>query len=140
MKQKALIGIDPDCSKNGFALYLPKERQITELKVYDFTDLMAELKRHSETYELTVNLEAGWLIPGTWHKGGAGQAKRVGANHEIGRQIEKFLIKEGITYKLIKPQGYSSYDHEKFCKITGWPLKVKTNAEKRVAGMMVFGY
>ncbi len=138
MKTKALIGIDPDCDKNGFALYA--ERQIMTLQCYDLVDLMTELSLHNELYDLTVHLEAGWLVKGTWHKGGNGMAVRVGANHEIGRQIEKFCIKQGIKYKLITPKGYSSYKHEYFCKLTKWPIKLLTNSEKRVAGLLVYGY
>jgi len=140
MKEKVLIGIDPDVSLNGFSLYSIGKKQILTLQVYDLVDLMGEISLHNQLYDLTVHLEAGWLINGTWHKGGNGQAKRVGANHEIGRQIEKFMIKQSINYKLIKPAGYSSYKHELFCNITRWPLKIKTNPETRVAGMLVYGY
>lgn len=138
-KTKILIGIDPDCDKSGFALYDPKAKQIMTLQTFDFFDLMEELNLHDQLYDLTVHLEAGWLIKGNWHKGGSKKSgNSVGRNHEIGRQIEKFLKRQNIAYKLVEPQGYSSYTHELFCAVTGW--KLKTNAETRVAGLLVFGY
>lgn len=138
MKQRILIGIDPDCDKSGFAVYHPATKQLSNLKTFDLTNLFNEIMLKAEQFDITVKLEAGWLKPGTWHKGGNGQAKRVGANHEIGRQIEKFLQKNGVKYDLILPQGYSSWKHDQFVKYTGW--QDKTNSETRVAGMLVFGY
>ena len=64
----------------------------------------------------------------------------VGRNHEIGRQIEEYCIKHVISYDLVRPQGYSSYTHAVFCAITKWPIKALTNADSRVAGMMVYGW
>lgn len=139
-KDKALIGIDPDVEKSGFALYDPKAKQLLTLQCYDLVDLMQELSIHNELYDLTVNLEAGWLAKGMNWRGGKSSANAVGRNHEIGRQLEKFFRKQGIIYKLILPQGYSGWTHDRFCKTTGWPVKQKTNPETRVAGMMVYGY
>lgn len=65
-------------------------------------------------------------------------AKRVGANHEIGRQIEKYCIDHNIQLQLVAPCGLSNVNHETFCKITGWPIKDKTNPEKRVAGLLCY--
>src|SRR5690606_36229532 len=87
---------------------------------------------------LFVRLEAGHNVKSTWHKGGNGMAKRVGANHEIGRQIEKFMIKHGIKHELVKPLEGSRINHETFCKITGWDIKRKTNPETRVAGLLAY--
>lgn len=95
---------------------------------------------HNE-YTVMVRLEAGWLAKGmNWHKGGYGSANKVGRNHEIGRQIEKHCIKHHIRYELVKPLGYSSYDHRMFCAYTKWPITSRTNSETRVAGMLVYGY
>lgn len=135
-----LIGIDPDVQASGFAIYDKKAKRLTELKTLDLTDLFDELKAYNANYHISVNLEAGFLSTATWHKGGTGAAQNVGRNSEIGRQIEKFLKKNNIDYKLIKPAGYSSYDHKKFCMYTGWDIKNRTNPETRVAGLLVFGY
>ena len=139
MESKLHIGIDPDCDRSGFSVYRVGERKITHLECLDLIDLMDRIRLLHQGINIKVYLEAGWLLKATWHKGGVGMAKRVGSNHEIGRQLEKFLIKESIPYQLILPQGYSSFTHDRFCKITGWPANVKTNSEKRVAGMLVYG-
>lgn len=133
------IGIDPDCDKSGIAVWHDNEFvSLSTMDLFDLCDTL--LKYYHLQHNVIVRLEAGWLISGTWHKGGNGQAKRVGANHEIGRQIEKYCVKHNIPYQLVKPKGYSSYTHETFCAVTGWPKNKKTNPETRVAAMMVYGF
>jgi len=130
------IGIDPDCTASGFSVWDKSEKKFILLKTLDLTDLFFEITIRSHIIK-EVRLEAGHLKKGTWHKGGVGMAKKVGANHEIGRQIEKFLIKTKIPYQLILPQGYSGWSHERFVAMTGYVGR--TNPETRVAGMLVYG-
>jgi hypothetical protein len=132
-----LIGIDPDTHKSGVAIYNrhTKSLHLFEYELWAVFDIIKQMKD-----EAIVRLEAGHKEKSTWHKGGNGMAKRVGANNEIGRQIEKFCIENGIVYELVKPCGFSSYNHETFCQLTGWNKKDKTNPEKRVAGLLVYGY
>ena len=133
------IGIDPDVEASGFALF--KNQLLVDLKKMDLFELCEALSSYHISHDVLVRLEAGWLIKGNWHRGGSRRSgSSVGRNHEIGRQIEKYCIKHSIPYQLVKPQGYSSYTHERFCKLTGWPLKSKTNSETRVAAMMVYGF
>jgi len=148
-KPKMLVGIDPDTEKSGWALYHRGRRELLILQCYDLATLFEELNKANSLYDLTVHLEAGWLERksnwSTRNQGGNGAknekiAKNVGSNHEIGRQIEKFCIKNDIVYKLIKPQGYSSWGHDQFCRVTKWPHSKSTNSEKRVAGLLVYGY
>lgn len=139
MKQpKLYIGIDPDLNKSGFAYWCPisKQLRLSELTMYD---LFSELCYLSGKHDLTVYLEAGHKIKSHWHKRSVGTAKNVGKNHAVGQLIEQFLIDHNIRHHLIKPAGYSSWTHEKFCKVTGWPVKKRTNPEKRVAGLLIFG-
>lgn len=132
------IGIDPDVKASGFAIWNKKELQLFS---YDLFDLLCQLSLYHAKYKVAVKLEAGWLAKGlNWHKGGYGSANAVGRNHEIGRQIEKHCIKHNIKYDLIKPLGYSSWNHNKFCTFTKWPKNKRTNPETRVAGLLVYGY
>lgn len=132
-----IIGIDPDCSKSGFALHHNKRVfKLFELTLWELFDQLMYLK--SSIRDIKVRLEAGHKVNRTWHKGGNGMAKRVGANNEIGRQIEKFCIEHDIALELVNPCGLSNVNHETFCKITGWDIKQKTNPEKRVAGLLAF--
>ncbi|MBB6236505.1 hypothetical protein HDC90_001117 [Pedobacter sp. AK013] len=133
------IGIDPDVDKSGMAVWDKQTYQ--ELCCLSLWDMFTALSAYHASYSVLVRLEAGWKAKGlNWHtKGGNGAANDVGRNHEIGRQIEKYCIANNIPYVLVLPQGYSSYNHTKFCAITGWPSSSRTNSETRVAGMMVFG-
>jgi hypothetical protein len=141
IKVEYYIGIDPDVKASGLAIWHTASKQFTELSCEDLPDIcLALLSMHTE-YSIMVRLEAGWLSNGlNWHKGGYGSANKVGRNHEIGRQIEKYCIKHGIPYQLVKPLGYSGYSHEMFCAYTKWPINTHTNSETRVAGMLVYGY
>lgn len=134
-----LIGIDPDVQKSGFAVWGTNDQKFIELSDYPLFELMCRLKEMNEATQIFVYLEAGHKLKQFWQKKGHGVAKAVGANNEIGRQIEVFLNATHIPYRLLKPAGYSNYDHKAFCRITGWPEKIRTNPEKRAAGMMVFG-
>jgi len=59
----------------------------------------------------------------------------VGRNHEVGRQIEKYLIKNKINYKLIKPTK-SKMKPEIFFAMTG----IKTKDQEKIdAGALVYG-
>lgn len=137
-KPAFVIGIDPDVSKSGFSIYnrVTKNLELFDYDLFDLFNVLLQMK----DLNILVRLEAGHLEKGVWHKGGNGAAKKVGANHEIGRQIEKFCKSNQIRYQLVKPCGFSSYDHNKFCSITGWDKKIRTNPEKRVAGLLVWGY
>lgn len=136
--QRYIIGIDPDTNKSGIGVFDRATRKLSVME-HDLFDLDQFLTTEFNG-DLLVRLEAGHLDNRTWHKGGNGMAKRVGANHEIGRQIEKLLIKRQIPYMLVKPCGLSDYTHESFCKVTGWPPHIKTNPEKRVGGLLCYNY
>ena len=131
-----VIGIDPDVEASGVSLW-NRHTKVLQLDQMNLWSLFVHLKLMASI--ATVRLEAGHLVKTTWHAGGNGMAKRVGANHEIGRQIAKFCEANSIQTELVTPLGYSSFSHEKFCKVTGWDIKAKTNPEKRVAGLLVFG-
>lgn len=137
-KARAVVGIDPDVEKSGFALLFPSTGDM-ELTTLDLFRLFMRVSQLSVKYDLTVYLEAGHTVKKTWQRRTVGTIKDVGRNNEIGSQIEKFLISQGIDHVLIKPKGYSSYDHALFCKITGWNVKARTNPETRVAGLLTYG-
>lgn len=134
------IGIDPDVEASGISVW--HDGEFVSLATMDlFTLCDTLLNYYHLQHHIIVRVEAGWLIKGNWHKGGSKRSgNAVGRNHEIGRQIEKYCIKHNIPYQLVKPKGYSSYTHEFFCKVTGWPKNKKTNPETRVAAMMVYGF
>lgn len=136
--RKLIIGIDPDIDRNGFALWYPESKKL-ELFQFTMFHLMTKLIRCNMLYDLTVRLEAGHIVKQFWHKRTVKIAKDVGANNAVGQIIEQFMKHQNIQYELVRPQGYSAWTHNQFCKLTGWPEKKPTNPEKRVAGLLVYG-
>lgn len=129
-----IIGIDPDVDRSGFAIWIfNKKLRLEQHDLHDVFHTLLTLKDNC-----FVRLEAGHHVKSTWHKGGNAMARKVGRNHQVGFEIEKFCKRFNIPFELVKPCGLSSIDHDKFCKITGWDPKVKTNPEKRVAGLLAF--
>lgn len=133
-----IIGIDPDVDKSGIARSFPfdsdEETRLWNLDLYDTMEMIRNMK----CFKLLVRLESGHAIKKSWGRRTPGALKNVGANNEIGSQIEKFMIKYNIPYELVPPFGGSKIGHELFCKITGWDVKKRTNPETRVAGLLVY--
>lgn len=136
--KRIIIGIDPDIDKSGLAVWHTNPQEL-ELMQFALFPLMNKLIDYSAKYDLTVRLEAGHTLKQYWHKQSVKIAKNVGANNAVGQIIEQFMIQQKINYELVKPKGFSSWSHEKFCLLTGWPIKKRTNSEKRVAGLLCFG-
>lgn len=136
---KLLIGLDADVDRSGLAIWNPVAKSFVQLSDYSLFELFVKLGDLHQRFELMVYLEDANLIKAVWHKGGRGAAKNVGKNMAIAKQIRVFMDAQKIPYRLLKPNGYSKYDHQAFCKLTGWPVSEKTNPEKRAAAMMVFG-
>jgi hypothetical protein len=147
-KPKWIIGIDPDCDRSGIAVYNTMINELEEVKALSLLDLFEYIKSFKENIGLDtylIRLEAGWLEKkSNWHGGNNFVAQRiaknVGSNHEVGRQIEKYLIQQKYNYELLKPLGYSNIfkDAEVFKQVTGWMKQ--TNEDSRASGAMVWGY
>ncbi len=147
-KPKWVIGIDPDCDRNGIAVYNTMIKELEDVKALSFIDLMQYIESFMENIgedSYLIRLEAGWLCKkSNWHgqTGVVAQriSKNVGANHEVGRQIEKYLISKSFNYELIKPIGYSKLfiDAKVFKSVTKW--EGITNGDSRSACAMVWGY
>lgn len=144
IKSKVYVGIDPDVSKSGFAIWdvLKKNLELDNLKFFDLFQNLVYLKnRYGE--RVVVIIEAGWLNKSNWHavKGGnssinAQIGQRTGANHEVSKKIAEMCDYLGLPYELVKPTK-SKVNAEYFKKVTG--VIGRTNQEQRDAGMLVFG-
>src|SRR5690606_15356079 len=64
-------------------------------------------------------------------------SERIGANHEIGKQIAVFCKETGIPYVLVRPRG-KKLNAAQFKCLTGW--EHKTNQETRDAAMTIISY
>lgn len=137
-----IIGIDPDINKSGVAI--SKDGKIQELECLNFIYLQSFLVGNKDKIK-KVYLEAGWLNKkASWHdspnKQTAGRVGyKVGQNHQIGMVIEQVLKHHEIPYQLVRPTQ-SKRDHKDFCILTKWDKNIKTNQEKRDAGMIILGY
>lgn len=139
---KYCIGIDPDLDASGVAV--AEDGKIKSLECLSLHALFEFFSNNKDLIK-RVYLEAGWLN----HKVNFHQNKNalsrektayhVGMNHCVGMMIEKELQEQDIPYVLIKPFA-TKKNHEQFCRMTGWDVKVKTNQEKRDAGMLCTGH
>lgn len=142
-KQKILIGIDPDCDKNGVCIYYARTYfELLNLRFFELFDKLNFLKG-CENLQIKVYLEAGWLNKSNWHKVINGNSAinaniglRTGANHEVGRKIVEMCECLKIDYELIKPKK-SKVDAKTFKALTKY--QQRTNQEQRDAAMLVFG-
>lgn len=136
---KILVGIDADNEKSGIAIWCPSAKAFLEMATYSLFELFVKLGDLHSRFDMFVYLEDANQIKAVWHRGGKGAGKNVGKNMAIAKQIRIYMDAHRIPYQLLKPAGYSKYDHSTFCKITGHPLASPTNSEKRAAAMMVYG-
>lgn len=133
------IGLDPDIDKSGVAVWDTQKKCFVSIEVMEFFDLLEMLSKAENS---GVHLEAAWLhAKSNWHASkdiyiASRIAKNVGANHQIGKLIETYCIRNKIPHQLHKPES-KKLDAETFKKLTGW--KGYTNSEKRDAAMLVFG-
>lgn len=139
---KYCIGIDPDLDASGVAV--AEDGKIKSLECLSLYDLHGFFQLHKADIK-KVYLEAGWLnhkVNFHTNKNALSREKtayHVGMNHCVGMMIEKELKEQGIPYVLIRPWE-EKRNHEKFCKYTGWDMKIKTNQEKRDAACLVYGH
>lgn len=144
IKSKIYVGIDPDVSKSGVAVWdvLKKNLELDNLKFFDLFQNLVYLKNNFGE-RLIVIIEAGWLNKSNWHAVKCGNSainaqigQRTGANHEAGKKIAEMCEYLCLPYELVKPTK-SKVNAEYFKKVTG--VIGRTNQEQRDAGMLVYG-
>lgn len=140
MKKIIYIGIDPDITLNGVAVY-DREDGSLELSNLSFWDLIEEIK--SYLVPIHVVIEGGHLIKkSNWHGQknvytAARIGKNVGSNHQVGKLLVEYCERECISHEVVPPKGKVS--HQYFCSI--WGLKKgKTNQEQRDAAMLILKF
>lgn len=132
------IGIDPDVSKSGFAVWNTETKKFEVVTAMPFFDLLDELITYSTNCH--VILEAGWLNKKSnyhfskSHAIGQRIAKNVGSNHQVGKLIEEYLKRLSMPYTLQQPKR-SKTTADEFLSITG--VKVK-NQDTIDACMLVY--
>lgn len=137
IKDKIIIGIDPDVDKSGVAT---NEKFLTNLTFFELFDFLSlNKKAHNQ---MVVYIECGFLNKGNWHKTNGSNSvnaqigQRTGANHEVAKKIIEMCRYLGIEYYEIKPTK-SKVNSEFFKQIT--KIDKRTNQEQRDAYMLIYG-
>ena len=144
MTEPLYIGIDPDVTKSGFAVWHKPLQRFSSIETLSLSEMLDKLHSLRDNIALVV-VEAGFLNRGNRHtfKGqsvaaAAKTGENVGRNHQRGMDIVEILEWMRIPYRLQKPSTKNSWKDSEvtFQKITG----VKGgNPEKRDAAMLVYG-
>lgn len=135
IKDKIIIGIDPDVDKSGVAT---NEKFLTNLTFFELFDFLSlNKKAHNQ---MVVYIECGFLNKGNWHKTNGSNSvnaqigQRTGANHEVAKKIVEMCRYLGIEYYEIKPTK-SKVNSEFFKQIT--KIEGRTNQEQRDAYCLI---
>jgi len=144
MSKPLYIGIDPDVTKSGFAVWHKPLQKFSSIEALTLPEMLDKLHLLRDNIAIVV-VEAGFLNKGNRHtfKGqsvaaAAKTGENVGRNHQRGMDIVEILEWMRIPYRLQKPSTKNSWknDEKIFQKMTG----VKgENPEKRDAAMLVYG-
>ena len=140
IKDKLLIGIDPDVDKSGIAVKCDLFTKLSNLTFFELFDLLSSYKETRENIE--VYIECGFLNKGNWHKTNGSNSvnaqigQRTGANHEEAKKIVEMCKYLGIMCYEIKPTR-SKVNSDFFKQIT--KIEKRTNQEQRDAYMLIYG-
>lgn len=156
MKYDFIIGIDPDCEKNGVAIVSPATRLLNcECLTFAQTIFYLQFfKRNMEekSRSFIVVIEAGWLNRSNWHTHGnaklaAAIGRSTGMNHQTGILLAQMCDYYKIPYKLQKPlkKCWKGTDgkitHEELTKqlqLRGYTdIPKRTNQEQRDAVLLI---
>lgn len=147
-----VIGIDPDCERNGIATLeiATHKLEVSSLKFADTLDYLYWLKEKStDDKSVIVMIEAGWLNRSNWHlmrfdskAKSAAKGNAVGRNHEVGRKLAEMCEHWNLPYRLVKPlkkvwQGkdgkITATELQSFTGLSG-----RTNQEERDAALLAW--
>lgn len=149
--KNVIIAIDPDVDMSGVAVLYRKTKEI-ETFCYSFPVLIEYLRKLPNKEDVTLIVEAGWLVESNWHKRYgdsrnvlAAKGNDVGRNHEVGRKIcecAEFYGLEVIKQKPLK-KSWEGKDgkitHEELSYfVDGLPKR--TNQEKRDAVLLAWNH
>lgn len=141
MKDKFLIGVDPDVEKSGIAIIDGNNVTIDNLTFFQLFDYLKFYKEKER--KLTVYVECGFLNKSNWHKSAGKSAafnakigEYTGANFETAKKICEMCEYLNIPHVKVKPTS-SKKDSDFFKKLTG--ITTRTNQEQRDAFMLIYG-
>lgn len=155
MKTRYYIGIDPDLTDNGVAIWDSKEKKITSYYTFSFWGLVKDVILSSKE-DTTFVIEAGFLNKkSNYHTNlhlkdntliRERVAKNVGENHAIAKLLIELFKTHGYKYLVVKPQlksgmkyngAWTKVGRERFKKLTG--ITERINDDCRDAVLLVLG-
>lgn len=136
------IGIDPDCTKSGFALIYQNQTELTTLTFFELFDRFSQLINIYGKENIKVYVECGFLNKSNWHKIQKGSSnlnakigERTGANFETAKKICEMCAYLGLNYMQVRPTR-KKLNAVEFKTIT--KIEKRTNQEMRDAFMYIF--
>lgn len=141
MKNRLLIGIDPDVEKNGVCFKNGKLIELSNLTFFQLFEFLSFYKEREE--KPIVYIECGFLNASNWHKKSNASAnlntkigERTGANFEVAKKIVEMCEYLNLEHVKVKPTR-SKVNAEFFKQITG--IAQRTNQDQRDACMLIIG-
>lgn len=157
MKKDVIIAIDPDVDGSGVAVLVPHTKTLL-LQNLSLPMLIDFFRLSKDSYDkahlsYVVVVEASYLVSANWHldyrdtkNRAAAKGRRVGRNHEIGRQIVEFCKHLDMPYeeKLPLTKCWAGKDGKITAEELGQLLdgmgipaiKGRTNQEERDAALI----
>lgn len=154
MRDRIIIGIDPDVGQSGIGRLDYGERKCTATHLpfpllVDYIRDIKDIARRKEV-DLIVYVEASWLISHNWHIGwkdtkavAAKKGQEVGRMHETGRKIMEMLqhydidVREQHPLKKTWRGKDGKITHEEITQICRWEKK-RSNQEERDAMLIAW--
>lgn len=140
--KKVIIGIDPDSSKFGIAIY--RNVSLTELHNMNIIELYEHITTMMKFDEIEIHLEDVKRSKAVWHAQGMNKsvaamaAQKVGMCKQSQTCIEQLAdrLKIPVILHRVSSQWKKGNDKKMFERITGW--QGRSNEETRSAAW--FGY
>jgi hypothetical protein len=126
------IGIDPDLKASGVTVIVDKKMKICT--TYSLWDLFDMLKNIVLPHQIFIE-DSRLTQCSSYHAGGKGAARNVGKNMAICAVLDDFCSHHRLTYKMVKPAGYSlAYKDKKIFEAdTGWTERTNEDARASAA-------
>lgn len=156
MRERVIIGIDPDIDKNGVATLFVRTKEI-RLDSMSFPSLLEYIKEQRKQQEQAGNdfcvvIEAGWvnhsnyhLVPYDTKYSAARKGVDQGRNHQRGIDIHEYCLYHNIPVTLMKPlqKMWKGKDRKvTHAELTSYMHinKNRSNQEERDAALLAWIY
>lgn len=139
---KLYLGVDPDSTKSGIALWDASEKKLLECKSVNFFEVLHLLDIIKDQKGI-AHIEAGWLNKKSNFHSAQGSsvrekiAKNVGHCEMVSKLLIEYCDLHNIRYRTIKPTRSKEQNNYIF-KQSGWTGR--TSQDVRDAVALVYGF